>query len=161
MKTKKPTRYFGLLLFLLSFAVVSDPLTVGAPLPELTLPDQHENQHTVVDAKVILFAPDKDAGELAHQVLSSTDTKGFESKGIIYISDISQMPSFVTSMFALPKMRDYPYVVLLGYEEAETAMFPRQEAQVTVLHVESGKIERSSFAGSAQALADLIGFAVD
>lgn len=157
MKTKKLTRYFGVLLFLLSFAAVSDQLTVGVELPELTLPDQHENQHTVVDAKVVVFAPDKDAGELAHQVLSQTDTDKLETKSIVYISDISGMPSFVTSMFALPKMRDYPYRVLLGYEEADTAIFPRQEGQVTVLYVESGKLERISFAESAQALADLIG----
>jgi len=161
MKTKILTRRFGFMLLLLSFGAASDPLTIGAKWLELTLPDQHENKHTVVEPKVVVFAPDKDAGEIAHQVLGRSDAETLKSKGIVYISDISGMPSFVTSMFALPKMRDYSYVVLLGYEEADTALFPRHEAQVTVLHVESGKVERISFAASANALADLIGIAVN
>jgi SAM-dependent methyltransferase len=84
MKTGKLTLYWGLLLLSLSFGAASDPLTIGAKLPEITLPDQHENRHTVMDAKVVLFAPDKDAGELAHQVLGQTFstpmTTGFEQE---------------------------------------------------------------------------------
>ncbi len=157
MKMKTLIRFFGLLLFLLSFGVASDPLTVGAVLPELTLPDQHEEQHTIVDPQIVVFAPDKEAGELAHQILGRSNTETLKSKGIVYVSDISAMPSFVTSLFALPKMRDYPYGVLLGYESADTALFPRQEGQVTVLNIASKQITRITFAASAQTLGELIG----
>jgi len=145
-----------MMLFLMAFAAVADPLTVGAPMPELELPDQHEKMHVVADANTILFAPNKAAGEIVHQSLGQGDSQSLKAKGIVYISDISGMPSFVTRMFALPKMRDYPYPVLLGYDKAETAMFPRREGQVTVLGVVSGKIERIDFAESAAALNDLV-----
>jgi hypothetical protein len=154
---KKPIIRIGLLLLVLSFSAAAGLLTVGARLPALTLPDQHGNLRAIGDATVVLFAPDRDAGALANQVLSHTDTDSMAAAGIIYISDISQMPSFVSRMFALPKMRDYPYAVLLGYEASQTAMLPRQAGKVTVLRVQKALIEQVSFADSEQPLAKMIG----
>jgi hypothetical protein len=45
-------------------------------------------------------------------------------QGTLFISDINRMPGFVTRMFALPALREYPYLVMLGYQTEETAWLP-------------------------------------
>jgi hypothetical protein len=147
----------GVVLLFFSLAVFAAPLTTGDSLPEMNLPDQHGDEHTLANANMVLFAPDKAAGELAHEVLKHTDKEQMAAKGIVFISDISGMPTFVTRMFALPAMREYSYLVLLGYETEDTAMFPRQEGGITLLHIKAGKVARIENLDSAQSLAGIIG----
>jgi hypothetical protein len=149
---------FSLAMVLLFFAlaVSAAPLTTGENLPELNLPDQHGDSHTLSSGNVVLFAPDKGAGKLAHEVLNHTDKVELAARGIVFISDISGMPTLIARMFALPAMRKYPYLVLLGYEKQDTAMFPRQQGRVTVLHIKAGKISRIEYATSPKALAGMI-----
>ncbi len=156
----KTTSTIGLaMLVLFAPFAVAETLAVGALLPELTLPDQHGTTQTSGDATVILLAPDRESGAIAHQVLM-TESDGLDAKGIVYISDISGMPSLVTNMFALPKMRDYPYRVLLGYEETDTQILPRRAGKVSVLRLQNGIVEQIGFAESAEALADMIGIGI-
>jgi hypothetical protein len=158
--TNKPSKFvfsLAVLFLFISSAVSAAPLTIGESLPELTLPDQHGDRHTLGNCKMVLFAPDKGAGEMAHKVLNQSDTAGMTARGIVFISDVSGMPAFVRRMFALPAMRDYPYAVLLGYEKEDTAIFPRQKGRVTVLHIKAGRISRIEYAASSQGLAGIIG----
>ncbi len=159
MKFKTTSTLCLVVLVLFAPFAVAETLMVGALLPEMTLPDQHGTTHTSGDATVILLAPDRESGAIAHQVLV-TASDGLESKGIVYISDISGMPSFVTSMFALPKMRGYPYRVLLGYEETDTQMLPRRVGKVSVLRLQNGVVKQIGFAESAEALADMVGIGI-
>ncbi|MGD9247914.1 MAG: hypothetical protein PVI60_08150 [Desulfobacteraceae bacterium] len=149
---------FSLAVVLLFFSSTASaaPLTTGENLPELNLPDQHGDSHTLSSRNVVLFAPDKGAGKLAHEVLSHTDKAEMAARGIVFISDISGMPTLIARMFALPAMRKYPYRVLLGYEKQDTAMFPRQQGRVTVLHITAGKVSRIEYATSPEGLAGII-----
>jgi hypothetical protein len=156
----KSTLILGAVLLLFSFAVSSAPLTTGESVPDLSLPDQHGYSHTLSSPNTVLFAPDKAAGELAHEVLNHTDKEGMAAKGMVFISDISGMPALVRRMFALPAMREYPYLVLLGYEEEDCAMFPRQEGKVTLLHIKAGKVSGIRYTGSPQELAGIIGIKI-
>jgi hypothetical protein len=144
-------------LLLFSVAVSAAQLAAGENLPKLSLPDQHGHKHALNKADKVLFAPDKAAGDLAHAVLNHTDKEGMAANGMVFISDISSMPTLVTRIFALPAMREYPYLVLLGYEHEDTAMFPRQEGRVTVLHVKAGKVARIEYADSPEVLAGMTG----
>lgn len=155
--TSKFVFSLGVVLLFFPLAVSAAPLTTGESLPELNLPDQHGDSHTLSSANMVLFAPDKGAGELAHEVLNHTDKVEMATKGIVFISDISRMPTLVARMFALPAMREYPYLVLLGYEKEDTAMFPRQKGRVTVLHIKAGKVSRIEYANSPEGLAGMIG----
>ena len=123
---------------------------MGEELGSLNYPDQHGKVHPVaVDRSVVLFAPGRTGAAAAQQL--------FEH----YVTDISRMPSLVTSMFALPRMRKFSYLVLLGYEHEQTAMFPRRENHVTVLDVRGGKVERIGYADTAKMLAAIIGLQLD
>jgi hypothetical protein len=158
--TAKSAFSLGVALLVFSLAVSAAPLTTGEGLPGLNLPDQHGDSHTLSNSNMVLFAPDKGAGELAHEVLNHSDKVKMAAKGLVFISDISGMPTLVARMFALPAMRKYPYLVLLGYEKQDTAMFPRQEGRVTVLHVKAGKVSRIGYANSPEGLAGIIGIKI-
>lgn len=53
------------------------------------------------------------------------------------------MPSFVTSLFALPKMRKYKYTLMLMYEENK--IFPQQGEALTVIRFKDNKINSIEF----------------
>jgi hypothetical protein len=158
--TSKSVSSLAVVLLFFSLAVSAAPLTTGESLPGLNFPDQHGDSHTLSNGNMVLFAPDKGAGELAHEVLNHTDKVEMAAKGIVFISDISGMPTLIARMFALPAMREYPYLVLLGYENEETAMFPRQKGRVTVLHIKAGKVSRIEYANSPEGLAGIIGIKI-
>ena len=157
IKTSKSVFSLGVMLLFFSLAVSAAPLTTGESLPGLNLPDQHGDSHTLSNGNMVLFAPDKGAGKLAHEVLNHTDKVEMAAKGIVFISDISGMPRLVARIFALPAMREYPYLVFLGYEKEDTAMFPRQEGRITVLHIKAGKVSHIEYANSPEYLAGIIG----
>lgn len=138
------------------------PLDNGMPLPSVHFNDQHD-QATKLDATVsmIVFAPDREAGELAQPVMNALKSEGMRSRGIKYIADISAMPSLVTRMFALPKMRDYPYPVLLGREAGDTAFLPRQAGRVTLLRLGDGVVEAVEYFGDSNTLAQSLDIAVE
>jgi hypothetical protein len=144
----------GLILLLLAYpcAAVNSPLSMGDNLPALTLPDQYGNPHSLGQASIILFAPDKAAADLAHQLLQHRNKADLAAQGAFFISDISRMPGFVTRLFALPTLREYPYLVLLGYQTEETAWLPRREDTLTLLYIQSGRISSIEYAKTLDSL---------
>jgi hypothetical protein len=134
-------------------AAEDETLRVGQTLPELGLTDQHERLGEVgAGTRLVLFAPDRESGELAHGVLEATGGETLAQAGIRYVADISAMPGLVTRMFALPKMREYGYTMLLGRESADTAMLPRRPGELTLIELEAGSITDLSYAGTEAAL---------
>jgi hypothetical protein len=145
---------FGLILLLLAYpcAAVETPLNKGDNLPPLTLSDQYGNPHSLSGARIILFAPDKTAADLAHQLLQYRNKTELAGQGVLFISDISSMPGIVTRMFAIPALRDYPYLVLLGYQMEETAWLPRREGTLTLLYIVSGQVSSIEYTNSLVSL---------
>ena len=126
-----------------------EPAGVGQALPELGLTDQHERPGEVgAGTRLVLFAPDRESSELAHGVLEEMGGETLEQAGVRYVADISAMPGLVTRMFALPKMRDYSYSMLLGREAADTAMLPRRDGALTLIELEAGSVTDLSYVGT-------------
>jgi hypothetical protein len=142
----------SLLLLAFTCTAIDSPLGKGDNLPPLTLPDQHGNPHSLSDARIILFAPDKAAADLAHQLLQHKYKADITVQGTLFISDISRMPGFVTRMFAVPALREYPYLVLLGYQKEETAWLPRREGALTLLFIQSGRVSSIEYANTLASL---------
>lgn len=126
----------------LSFA---DPalLKVGDALPNFQLNDQHDKPYPLpADLQAILFTADKSAGDVINGLLKQQPADYLPQRKAIYIADISAMPGFITSMVAMPKMRDYAYRIAIGAEKNQTAMLPRAEDQVTLIYLQNGKVTR-------------------
>lgn len=131
-------------LILLPTLASAEPavLQPGDALPALKLNDQHEQPYALpAQARVLVVTADKSSAALAHAALKDIPRAEQERRGIVNVADISGMPSLVSSMIALPKMRDYGYRIMIGSEAEQTAMLPRTPDAVTLIQVEAGRVK--------------------
>jgi len=157
---KRPFILFLLLgMWLLSASsnAQQDFLSIGETLPAITLADQHgATVSLAADTRLILFAADKDAADLVNDYLTNQTETFLTENRAYFLSDISGMPSVVTRLFALPKMRERPYSILLGYSEESLAVLPRKAGMVSVIQLLDGSVQQISFAGDKEELQKLI-----
>lgn len=138
---------FKTLLILTFTAVLSlaDFLKMGDTLTPFNLPDQFDKVHTISSDKyetfLISFA--KDTSSKVNEYLKKQEDDFLEKNKVVYISDIHTMPSFVTSLFALPKMRKYKYTLMLMYEENK--IFPQHEEALSVIRFKNNKVNSIEF----------------
>jgi len=139
----------------LNTAAVAAELQVGDSLPAITLKDQHDKSVTVApEAQTLLFTIEKSAADLVNNYLKQQTPDFLTSKQAYFLADISGMPSIITKMIALPKMQERPYAILLGYEAADLAFMPRQKDHVTLVKIQSGKVDKILFIKDEASLAD-------
>lgn len=116
-------------------------LKAGDAVPVFQLKDQHDKPFPITeDTRLIVFTADKSAAEMINGHLKEQAADYMNQRKIVYIADISAMPGFITSMVALPKMRDYSYRIAIGAEKEQTAMLPRAEDSVTLIKSDDGKV---------------------
>ena len=113
---------------------------IGQNFPTPVLPDQYDNFHQIGgDDQRVIVSFEKDISGAINDYLK-TKPKGFLfDKRTKYVSDISPMPTVITNMFALPKMRDYDYPVLLIYDE-KGAKLDKRDGQITVYGIDNGVV---------------------
>ncbi|PKO35126.1 MAG: FAD/FMN-containing dehydrogenase [Betaproteobacteria bacterium HGW-Betaproteobacteria-7] len=145
----------ALALSLVSFAATAQatPLQTGDALPALTLNDQHEKPYTLTaDTRQILFAADNGGAGLVMAELDRRGATWLKETKRAYLADIHKMPSLVTRLFAMPKLREKAYPIALGREAADLAMYPRKKDCVSLLPIEAGKLGEVTYACDATAL---------
>ncbi|MCD6173727.1 MAG: hypothetical protein J7J96_08080 [Sulfurimonas sp.] len=70
----------------------------------------------------------------------------------IFIADIHNVPSFLTSIFVLPTLREYEHSIYLHYGEEFENSVPNKEGKITLLRFENEKIIDISFISTKQEL---------
>lgn len=101
----------------------------------------------------VVISQVKDAGKMVKEAFTALELKDLEQYKLIYIADISAMPGFITSMFAIPKMRDYAFPVALIKEEEQLSamqLSPADKELVLVLQLNDLEVVASqSFSDQA------------
>ena len=138
----------GVLAAVVRLAVAA-PLGAGDALPPITGMDQHDKP-IAVDAhtRVVLVTRDMDGGALVREALATDGAQRLADAHAVYVADVSRMPTLVLNFFALPKLRDRPYPILLDREGTVTRDLPGTDGAATVLLIEGGKIGRVTEARS-------------
>jgi hypothetical protein len=133
--------------FSFSFANV---LGKGDTISPFELRDQFDKKHEInsVDYEIILFSADRDISKMVNEYLENQTSGFLYQNKAAFISDIHKMPSFITKMFALPKMKKYNYTMLLMYEENNS--FPKKEDHLTIIKIKDGKIDSIEFVKSLE-----------
>lgn len=122
-------------------------IKVGEFFPKLTLVDQF-NKKTEVKKKgstTLLLSFEKDVSADIKTYLGAKEKGFLVENDMMYISDISSMPSFITRMFALPKMKKFTFKVSLIYDEKEATSINRQKGKVTVVRLKDNRIQKVTF----------------
>ena len=151
--TKLSLLPFVLAVCALTVQAQSNVLRTGDTLPALKLNDQYDKPAVMpADLSQVIFAADNGGAGLVTAWLDAQPKDWLAQSKRVYLADIHKMPGLITRMFALPKLREKPYPIVLGREEADLAMLPRKKDCVTLLPVNAGKIGEAAFVCDAPAL---------
>jgi hypothetical protein len=141
----------ALLLGLAGAAASAEPFAVGESLEPLALADQHGVERRVDAAtRGILLTRDMDGGGFVREALASEGAAQLEQAGAVYVADVSRMPGLIRRMFAIPRMRERGYPVLLDTEGTSTARFPAQPGKASWIRLEGLRVAEVRFLTSAE-----------
>ena len=136
----------------LGLSAIANSLTIGNNLPTLTIKDQFEKDFTVdANIKTIIFSATKTEGTTIKEFLLTKDKDYLATNKTVYVADITGMPSLITKFIAMPKMKDYPFSVLL-VDEATKGLFPVKEDMISIISLENGKITDIKYVKTAEEL---------
>ncbi|KAB7892912.1 hypothetical protein [Poseidonibacter ostreae] len=123
----------------------SNTFEVNKKIDNFSLVDQFDKKHTVKnDIKIIIVSFEKGTGADINEFLSKKPSDFLVTNQAVFIADISGMPSIITSMFALPKMRKYKHTILLIYDE-EDKRFIQKNDYSTLYKLDDGVIKSISY----------------
>ena len=103
-------------------------------------------------SQLIIVAFEKDTGKLVNKYLNTKEQFYLVKRHGIYIADINKMPSIITNMFALPKLRKYKHLIYLHFDEEFQTIVPHHEEEITIIRVDNQKITDISFVKTTQEL---------
>lgn len=147
-----------LLTIFLSFVAFANPLAVNSTVSELKIKDQFEKEHTLnANIKTILFASDKATSDMLRDYLLPLSEKEniLEKNNAVYVADISGMPSLISKFIAIPKMKKYPFSILL-LDDTNKANFTKEDGKIIVYTLDNLKVTNITKISTPQELANII-----
>ncbi len=120
-------------------------LSITAQASELE-PLVFENQWgegLALDSKtqLLIFSSHKAGGKWVKQALTELDALDIKEKNWLYVANIAGMPSLISKMFAIPKMRSYGFPIGLVKNDRIVASWPQQEGYVAIYQLENLSIK--------------------
>ncbi len=123
---------------------------VGSNFPEAVFENQHAEAVKVSsETKWLVFVADKDISKVVTEYLNESKFN-LDSAKVIYISDISAMPSLITKMVALPKMRKYSFKLALDRTGDVTKSWPKESGKATVVQLDQMKVQQIKYLGTRE-----------
>ena len=147
-----------LLATFLALGLNAASLNVDSTVNDIKIKDQFEKEHTIgTNVKTILFASDKKTSDMLRDYLLPISEKEnvLEKNGAVYVADISGMPSLISKFIALPKMKKYPFSILL-LDDTNKANFTKEDGKIIVYSLEAGKVVKIYKISTKEELANII-----
>ena len=120
-------------------------IKVNENLTTLKVLDQFDKPMAVTkDTKKIIIAFSKQKGEEIKKYLENKPTY-LKDENALYFADVSAAPSFVTSLFMIPKFKKYSYSMGLIRDEEIAERFPSQEDMLTIISLKDAVITNIEF----------------
>ncbi len=142
------------LLGTLAAAASYGPNTVIQPF---SLDDQHGHSARVDErVRLLVVSRDMQGGNVVKAALSDADQAFLEARDAVYVADVSRMPAMITRLFALPRMRQRPYRILLDRDGSVTHDVPCDAGEATVIRLDRLRVTEIVPARSAEALRQAI-----
>ena len=142
-----------LAMFLLLLCGSVMALEKGERLLPWTLLDQFDKAYTLdQQARVLLVARNMTGAKLLKAALEGKPKGFLDARQAVFVADVSRMPAVISTLFAVPAMRDYNYRVLLDSKSRVASRYPAAEDQVLWLDLERGVLRDSRTFTDAQAL---------
>lgn len=131
---------------IMTITVWASEYSIGQIIAPMKLNDQFGAMHNI--AKIphtIIMTFEKEPSSIINKFLSNKPKDYLQKNNAIFIADISQMPAFVTKMYALPAMQKYNYDVLLIEDEDLGLRFPSDEGKITIIKTDNSMIKNIEY----------------
>jgi len=131
-----------LITSLLLISTLFADLKVGETFPALTLVDQFDTKMIIKEkgSTTLLLSFEKGVSSSIKTYIDTKEKGYLVKNNIMFISDISSMPSFITSMFAIPKMKKFSFKIALINDEKEASLLTKEVGKVTVITLKNNII---------------------
>lgn len=144
-------------LFLLSLSLLgADMITVASPLNQLNNfkyeTPQGRQMKVPKSTELVVIAFEKDTGALVNEFLDTQDPFYMPKRRAVFIADINKMPTIITNMFALPKLKKYKHLIYLHYEDQFQNAIPQKEEMITLLRIKDAKVDSISYVSTKEEL---------
>lgn len=136
----------------LSSHLYANTLQIGDNFSKITLLDQHEHQQgTNNETQILLFSRDMKSSDLIQEALKNMNVTQLPAT-IVYIADISKMPSLIAKFVAIPQLKDLRFAIALDKEGSQTQFIPSQKKMASVIILDKLAIKNIHYLDSAQAI---------
>ena len=150
-------RLFGFLLLTAGLLLAFDVPKNGQKVLPFSLPNQYGKTVTVgTDTQIILYVPDKKASNIMRELLDGKGSDYVPSRKMAVVSDLSNAPRFVRSLFILPGLKAYAYDMLIIEDEFSPVIFESELEQVSVIELDNGVQKSVQKAASKEELEKII-----
>lgn len=117
-------------------------VTVGDAIKPISWRDQFEQLVAVnEDTHAVILVSEKSVGEWVNATLGEMPAEALTQRRVVYVSDISAMPTLITKAFALPKWRKLPFSIGLAREAAEVPPWPQQSGSATWMQLRGMQVQ--------------------
>lgn len=126
-------------------------------ITKIELVDQFDKKQRVDSStEILVFAHDMTGNDVVELAFEKLDSDKLTTKNIVYLADISGMPSLIAKLFAIPAMRDRAYPIMLDKEGEVTSALSAKEDRVTVLFLDKLSVQKVKYAANATELRKLL-----
>lgn len=141
-----------ILTIALSVYLMANQFNIDQKIGSFALSDQFDKIYTIDNmVKTLIVSFEKDTGKDVNEFLAAQKVDFLEKNNAVFIANISGMPSIITSLFALPKMKKYKHSILLIYNENDKRFLQKSE-KTTVYKIDNGVIKSINFISSKDEL---------
>ncbi|MCU9946778.1 FAD/FMN-containing dehydrogenase [Pseudomonas sp. PDM13] len=131
-------------VLLMTLAGLAQAVETGTRLAPWTLLDQYDQPYTLDNGlQLLLVARDMDGAKLVKAALEGKPKGYLEARKAVFLADVSRMPAIISTLFAVPAMRDYSYRVLLDRESRVTPRYSAEPGSVLLLRLDQGVVVES------------------
>jgi len=140
----------------ISSGKVASGVVIGEKLKDFTIKNQFGKPFSLTNkTKKVIFVCTKAAGHLVRNYLKKQDKNFLGKRDILFVADVSGMPSIIYKMFALPDFKKSPYSVLLLTDGNRADEFKNKSHsdEVMIIYLNNKKVTKVKFIST---LKDLI-----
>ena len=121
------------MLCVLARTTVAEPVAVGDPMTTYHLEDQFGKEHDLAaDTRAVVICSEMSLSKTLHAWLKEKGGDYLPDRHTEYVSDITGMPTPITVLFARPKMKKYPFRILLAQDHDFGPLYPKEEGKIAV-----------------------------
>jgi len=103
---------------LVSFSLTLPSISSAQQVTPVVFEDQWEAKHELnAQTQWLVVSQNMDSGDIVKSAFNALEMKSLSKYKMIYVADISAMPSLISKFFALPKMRDFAFPIALIRED--------------------------------------------